>query len=223
MKTTNNYINLVVLGSFNPSILNHSFLVKECEMDLGETPKETSRPQLPVMSSLEYENIQFFIDLGRLQITEKNCEDPKESKIPRYLENYLRKLPYTPITKAGTNLSYRLDIEKKKIDQIEELLKINRSEICGSLKLGNLGIDISFSLDSEKETISSWTIKTFLAEKNVSTLMKFHYDSENKPVVDYNYEISGIDKDKEKIQNLTTHYGEIVDFSVNQILKVFGD
>jgi len=79
----NNYINMVVLGNFNPSILSHDFLVAECGFDLGNEPTEEN-PPMPVVASLGYGDISFFADLGRLQITEKKCKDPKQSKLPAY-------------------------------------------------------------------------------------------------------------------------------------------
>ena len=131
-KMINNYVNLVVLGNFNPSILTHNFLVTQCGFALGNKPIKEN-PPMPVIASLEYEGISFFADLGRLQITEKECENPKQSELPNYLHTYLEKLPHTPITKCGANFSYNVEIEETKLNQIEQKLLSDRQYFCKAL------------------------------------------------------------------------------------------
>lgn len=111
---TNNYINVVVLGNFNPSILTHDFLVTECGFDLGGKPIKEN-PPMPVVASLDYDSFSFFADLGRLQITEKECENPKRSKLPNYLDTYLKKLPHTPITKCVSQFQLQCRYSRNKI------------------------------------------------------------------------------------------------------------
>jgi len=125
----NNYINLVVLGNFNPNILTHNFLVAECGFNLGNKPIKEN-PPMPVIASLEYDGISFFADLGRLQITEKNCKEPKQGKLPEYLATYLEKLPHTPITKCGANFSSGRFLRQKFRDNCNNNKRPSRS--CSS-------------------------------------------------------------------------------------------
>ena len=140
---TNDYINLVVLGNFNPSILTHNFLTTVCGFDLGGKPTKEN-PPMPVIASLDYDSVSFFADLGRLQITEKNCKEPKQSKLPNYLGTYLEKLPHTPITKCGANFRYNVEVEETTLSQIEQKLSSNRQYFCKASDADEIQLDVTF-------------------------------------------------------------------------------
>ena len=170
----NDYINLVVLGSFNPSILTHDFLVNECGFNLGNEPVSKS-PPMPVVVSLDYDNTSFFVDLGRLQITERSCKDPKLSQLPVYLNTYLQKLPYTPVTKCGANFSYELTVEKNRLENVEGWLRNNRNKFREILQLETVDLEVCFAVDDKQERIKNWILRTKIREYEASTMMKIAY------------------------------------------------
>lgn len=219
----NEYINLVVLGSFNPAILTHEFLVKNCEFDFKKEPK-ANMPPVPVISSLEYEKVSFFADLGRIQITEKDCAEPKSSQLPHYLDVYLKKLPYTPITKCGANFSYELTIENEKLKTVEEWLKSHRSKFNEILKSNTIKIEISLTVENGEEKFESWTIRTKVKEYNASTMMKISsVEGHNDKVkVDFNYEVGNLNRDKNLIKSITGDYAKAVDLFLHQVERIFG-
>ncbi|MBA7691067.1 hypothetical protein ES703_99605 [subsurface metagenome] len=218
----NDYINLVVLGNFNPSILTHDFLVNECGFNLGNKPISTS-PPMPVVASLDYDKISFFADLGRLQITEKNCKEPKLSQIPIYLNTYLQQLPYTPITKCGANFSYDLTVEKRPLENIEQWLENNRNKFCKTLKLKTLDLEVCFAIDDKQEEVKNWTLRTKIPEYEASTMLKVSYiaGAGNEIKIDFNYEVTGLDRDKKLLANVTTDYENVVDLFKYQVEKIF--
>ena len=218
----NDYINLVVLGNFNPSILTHDFLIKECGFDFGNKPPSKS-PPVPVVASLDYDKISFFADLGRFQITEKNCKEPKLSQLPVYLNTYLERLPYTPITKCGANFGYELTTEKARLENIERWLKNDRNKFCETLQLKTLDLEVCFAIDDKQEKIKSWTLRTKISEYEASTIMKVAYISgaDNTMKIDFNYEVADLDKDKELLKNVTDDFTNVADLFKYQVEKIF--
>jgi hypothetical protein len=217
----NDYINLVVLGNFNPSILTHDFLVKECRLDIGNEPSSKS-PPMPVVMSLDYDKISFFADLGRLQIMEKNCEDPKSSKLPRYLQTYLDKLPYTPITKCGANFSYRLGVDSSRMKELIHWLVNERGKFCEILKLRTVNLEVTSTVDENKETIENWTLRTKTSENQASTMLKVIMpNSVGEVKIDFNYEVAKLDTDRKRLNSITTHYGNVCDVFKYQVEKIF--
>lgn len=218
----NDYINLVVLGNFNPSILTHDFLVKECGFDLGSKPISKSLP-MPVVTSLDYNKISFFADLGRLQITEKNCKEPKSSQLPIYLNTYLEKLPYTPIAKCGANFSYELTTEKARLENIERWLRNDRNKFCETLQLAVLDLEVCFAIDDKQEKVKNWAFRTQIREYGASTMMKVSYivGAGNEIKIDFNYEVGNLDKDKKLLNSVTADYAKVVDLFKHQVEKIF--
>jgi len=218
----NDYINLVVLGNFNPSILTHDFLVKECGFDLGSEPSSKG-PSIPVVASLDYDKISFLADLGRLQITEKSCKEPKVSQLPIYLNAYLQKLPYTPITKCGANLSYELTAEKARLENIGQWLRSDRNKFCKILQLKTINFEVCFALDDKQEKIENWVVRTKIIEYEAATMMKVSYvsGSDNTIKVDFNYEVGNLEKDKKLLDSITADYAKVVDLFKYQIEKIF--
>ena len=215
----NNYINLVVLGNFNPSILTHNFLVTECGFDLGDKPTKEN-PPVPVVSSLEYDKISFFADLGRFQITEKNCENPKQSKLPNYLDTYLEKLPHTPITKCGANFSYNVEIEETKLNQIEQRLSSNRQYFCKTLDADEIQVEVSFSVNDKTETVKKWILRTIAQSGESSTIMNVQRLEKLNTKMDFNYEIN-LEKNREQVKKITDDYAKVYDVFLFQLRKIF--
>ena len=216
----NDYINLVVLGSFNPSILTHDFLVKECEFALGNEPSSKG-PSVPVIASLDYGEITFFADLGRLQITEKNCKEPELSQIPIYLNTYLQKLPYTPISKCGVNFSYNLTVEKSRLEDIEQWLRNDRDKFCEILQMKTIGLEVYFVVDDKQERIKSWVLRTKTEQYCASTMIKVSSIDGNGIKVDFNYEVGNLGKDKNLLKSVTYDYANVVDLFKHHVEKIF--
>lgn len=219
---SNKYINLVVLGNFNPSILTHKFLVDECGFNLGDKPTRCA-PSNPVVASLDYDGISFLADLGRFQITEKKCTDPKSSQLPSYLSVYLDKLQYTPITKCGSNFRYDLTIEKSRAETIQQWLKNDRNEFCEILKLKAVDLEVCFVLDNKEEKVRTWTLKTVRTEYNATTKMTLSRSGEQGSIVriDFNYEVTNLDRNKKLLESITVNYPNVVDLFSYQVEKIF--
>lgn len=217
----NHYINLVVLGSFNPAILTHDFLIKECNFIFDVEPKVQQMP-IPVVSSIEYGKVAFFADLGRLQILENSCDDPKKSSIPRYLQVYLERLPHTPLKKCGANFSYELCLKESDLNNIHSWLKNSRENILKALKLSEVGVELSFDILDNLERIKTWTIRTQVEKSGATTRAKFDHSADRNCLqVDFNFEINGLDNNKDLINTITIGYGEVFDLFKHQVESIF--
>ncbi len=222
VKYKNNYINLVVLGSFNPAILTHDFLTKECGLDLAGEPRGERAP-VPVVASLEYGKLAFFADLGRFQITENGCDAPEKSLIPQYLQTYLQKLPYTPLKKCGANFSYELYVDEAKLNTVHSWLKSGRKNILETLSLPGIGVEVSFEVAGSAEQIKTWILRTEVEKNKVATMAKFYYGDGGKQLcVDFNFEVSDLDKDRNLLDMITTGYRDVFNLFKNQIETIFG-
>jgi len=216
----NEYINLVVLGSFNPAILTHEFLIRECGFDLPNEPNQTI-PPIPVVASLDYGNLTFFADLGRLEMKQIGCENPESSKLPSYLKTYLEKLPYTPINKCGANFSYELSVEKGRLEQIEEWLIKDRKKFYKVMDVETIDLEVFLHISQGKEAVASWILRTKSRETRESTILKVSPQSDRKVKVDFNYEVSELDKYKKRLENVTTKYGTVFAMFKQQVEKIF--
>jgi hypothetical protein len=216
----NDYINLVVLGNFNPSILTHNFLTAVCGFDLGSKPTEKNLP-LPVVASLSYGEISFFADLGRLQITEKNCRNPKKSKLPTYLKTYLNKLPHTPITKCGANFNCNIEVREKKLKDIEQKLQKDRQYFCKALDVAEIQLEVIFDINDKAETVKRWILRTTAQSGESSTTMNLQRLEDLKIKIDFNYEINLEQNRDEGIRKITDDYAKIYDLYLFQFRKLF--
>lgn len=216
----NDYINLVVLGNFNPSILTHNFLTTVCRFDLGDKPTKEN-PPIPVVASLSYGGISFFADLGRLQMTEKNCENPKQSKLPTYLKTYLDKLPYTPITKCGANFSYDIDIQETKLNDIEQKLSSNRQYFCKALDVAEIQLEVIFDISDKTETVKRWILRTMAQSGELRTTMNVQRLEDSKTKIDFNYEINLEQNRDERIRKITDDYAKVYDVFLFQFRNIF--
>ena len=229
VEPSNNYINLVVLGNFNPAILTPDFLYKVCDFHFGSEPSVNPQEVLPgmppVVASLVCGDVSFQVDLGRLQIAEKNCKDPRSSQLPAYLDVYLKKLPYTPISVCGANLNYNMIVEKAKLDTIEEWLKNNRTKFCETLQVDAVNLEASFSIEKKEEKIKKWLLRTAISEHNATIRINVSYvsDSENTVKINFNYEVPNLDRDRNLLTSITTDYSKIVDLCEHYLGKIFAE
>lgn len=218
----NNYVNVVVLGNFNPNILTHQFLVTECGFDLGREPKKQIQ-QIPIAASVEYDKIFFFADLGRFEIKEEACVDPQKSKVPYYLETYLNTLPYTPIKKCGANFSYTAEIALKKLESVETQLAVNRKSLCKSLEVDNIELNMHFDVSPESERIKGWTLRTMPeGQRSTTRLSVSRKVDSNAITVDFNYEVN-LEKDVSLIKVITKEYNKIHELFMAQFRGLFNE
>lgn len=111
MKKNYNFISLVALGHFNPSIMTPDFLNKTCELNLG-MPTDQSPDHFPVLRMFQFDNLKINLELDRFQIQDIREKDIDKTKIIDVFKSFYNKLPYTPINTVGINVNGKISFEK---------------------------------------------------------------------------------------------------------------
>lgn len=108
-------MSLVALGRPNPQILNIDFLVNNKILPFEELPQQGKAVKkfvsVPGFANLVFENIEFIIDEGRFQITERSLSEWTENRILDIAKRYFKVLPYTPLKVVGVNLNSAISFQ----------------------------------------------------------------------------------------------------------------
>ena len=98
---TKNFISFVALGRPNPQILNIDFLRNNRILPRENEPNNKNSEQeknvkkfvsVPGYANLVLENIEFIVDEGRFQITERSISEWNETKILQIAKRYFKVL-----------------------------------------------------------------------------------------------------------------------------------
>lgn len=112
-----NFFSIVLLGSHNPQILNHDFLINNKILPQEEEPfktlldgeKKGKKPfneflSTPPVTSIRYKWISIIVDQNRYQIKDDSKKTSYESPIIQITKEYFGKyLKYTPFILGGLN------------------------------------------------------------------------------------------------------------------------
>ncbi len=144
------FFSIVFLGSQNPQILNHDFLIdnqilpieKEpfkslMERASKEKPPFTQYLSTPLVASLTYKWISIIVEQNRYQIKDTHFTTPLESPIISIPKEYFgRVLKHTPITLGGINFGGDI-IFSDEADEVgfDESLGIDRQKFQSHLGL----------------------------------------------------------------------------------------
>ena len=184
MKIENNFISIVMIGSFNPAILVPDFLKKHCKVKFNSEPKFQSVPNM--VSDIQVDNLKFLMDISRFQINEKKVINFKNSEILRIACLYLKVLKYTPITKIGFNFNIKIQINNKK-----SILKriLNDSEFVKYFDSKTLHYQLNKIV--EKKLGSKFdSLKVSVPLENNNNINIHIRDINSEFIINYNYELN---------------------------------
>jgi hypothetical protein len=144
------FFSIVFLGSQNPQILNHDFLInnkilpieKEPFKSLMEGASQGNPPftqyiSTPLVTTLTYKWISIIIEQNRYQIKDTHFNMPLESPIISILRGYFgRMLRHTPLTLGGINFGGNIVFSDAEDETIfDENMGINRQKFQSRLGL----------------------------------------------------------------------------------------
>ncbi|MHB8280583.1 MAG: hypothetical protein ACYDIA_23500 [Candidatus Humimicrobiaceae bacterium] len=190
MFINNNFISLIFLGNFNPSILSLEFLRDKNILNIDD--KLLREEAAPIFKALEFKDIKIIIDLERLQITEENIHDFKNNRIIDIANSYISVLEYTPVTVAGINFNTNC-----KIENVNKILELNEDRVVLKyLKAISQRIDVSKELNLENEKYLNLNFQYKISEDK---LMQINLSNTNNGtfVLNYNFEIRNLKEVKE--------------------------
>lgn len=216
MHIKNNFLSVVTLGSFNPAILTPPFL-REQEVWTSEDqpPKGTSSP---VVSDIKFGNISFFVELERFQVMHHNVEQLNESPVVEAAHKYLSILRYTPLFLQGINFNINM-IEYEDNKEIKTLLEDPISRFSSYLdNAKEYQLDLKTVIKEGKYDTQSANCK-FYVKPGISTSINFKRVDTNL-VLNYNYEVEGIDSDRTRLDIIPSSYQHIYEMFI-QFIKRF--
>jgi hypothetical protein len=208
MEIKNNFVSVIVLGNFNPSILTEDFLKKVCGFNFTAEPKKQLSP---VVSEIKYGNINFLADLDRFQIKEDNISEFEKTKIFEYVSRYLEILSYTPILIAGLN--FNVTLENVDNDVIEKNIISNKSKLKEILESDEIVMIpyLRYKSEEDKEHVSLDVLFKG-SQTDIDILGRFEIKKVKDKTfcLNYNFEVRGLEKNRERISILTGNYPSIL-------------
>ena len=198
MKKSNNFISIIALGNFNPSILKPSFLSEKC----GFKTESTGKGQItPVVSQINYGNVSFLMNLEKFQIMEKKPGDFGKTEIVGLMNKYFDVLQHTPVHTMGLNLN--VNIESGPNTPIENLN--NKSYLLEILNAKELSYTSCIKYSKERTLDLSWELKIEeIPKRSIVILME-----ENAFAINYNVELRKIDSDRDKMYFINKNFDKI--------------
>lgn len=216
MMINNNFFSMIVLGKFNPGILNKDFLINN--KIYFDNEKLLEDKYAPILSMMNFEKIKIIMDLERLQVTEDGLDDFKKNRVVKFVDDYLNILKYTPIKISGVNFNIDVQIKTKEIINL-----INTKKILNIFKVDNILVDINNKIHKKLDNeILSIRIKAFLDNNHVVQL-GFNKKRDDIYNLNYNYEIGDLDKNPEKRQYFVKKFNLIHKEYKDKLKNLIGD
>ena len=184
-------------------ILTPAFIEKVCQIKSNQIIKEQITP---VASKLTYENIEFFVELERLQIIEKNIVDFTKPKAVDYFEKYISTLEYTPTFICGINLN--VTIKEFNPKTIDTAIK-DKKQIINVLKTNSVTITSEEVFNEDKT--NTWNGYNFKYKKDDDAFLLLGFRKKDDSIVmNLNYEIKGLNKKKERFKKIRQNLNSLV-------------
>lgn len=147
------FVGTVVIGSINPRILNHDFLINNDILPKVEPfkakpngdPPFSNYIATPVMTTITYEHLSILADASRFQITDYKLP-PEKNLNNEIAEKYFKILAYTPMRMVGFNLNglltYKDDSEQLEFEKhlginheaLYKIMTVSKIDLSGSIK-----------------------------------------------------------------------------------------
>ncbi len=104
----NNFLSIIFLGHFNPSILTRDFLENNSIVHFQKEPANIKATA--ISSNIEYEDVRIMMDLKLFGVFQKNIDDFSKNMIVGLAYDTIDLLSYTPIKTIGINFNVNAKI-----------------------------------------------------------------------------------------------------------------
>jgi hypothetical protein len=198
-------VDVTVLGNFNPAILRHDFLVKECKIiDLGQVI-EQSPPQLPMVSHIKYKDVWWTAELTRMIVRDLSLSN----KAPNLLSKYLEALPHTPLLAAGINLVADLVISDIPVATSKMLNTTSLFEILRKFEATQIYMTVKYQVVSNVSSVPMEYLLNFVGRHESRVLVQMELGKAPFLRARYNWEIRGIDINRSRLQLIQGEYERV--------------
>ena len=218
MNRKNVLTNAVCIGKFNPGILNLNFLK---ENNIYIPKEEVSKPVItPFMVNLKYDDLEFFIEIERFQITKINIEEEFKDDAIKIMYNYLRILEFTPISLIGIN--FISDVSINNLEKLIENLE-NDKNITDTLKTKEFLFVPRIRKHEKGYEYLNWNIE--VKQTDVKDLVKriiISKQDKDKFRISSNFEIKNI-KNYKDLSYFIENFEKMKEEHTKIIINFFGD
>ena len=211
-----NFFSMIVLGNFNPSILNIKFLTDKNIISNDE--KVLNEKYAPIFSVINFENMKLVIDYERFQVTEEKIDSFEKNRVIDFVTKYLSILEYTPIRVAGIN--FNIDM---KIDILKYLELIKSKKLLDILKTEQVILDIGEKHFKNKE-VEIISIKSKVIYDDNNTI-QIGINKKNDDIfnLNYNFELQDLEKSSKRIFFFRDNFKNIYNDFNNNLKNLIGD
>lgn len=217
MEIKNNFLSIVVLGSFNPSILTSSFLANECKVTFSEKPDEK---HLPIFSIVTYNNLVFQTTYENFQVIQNNIDNFDNPLILEPVKKYFQVLRYTPLTTCGIN--FNIDISKINMPHFEKLVLDDEIKLLDAINKKEILLDQNIFLNKESGRKSFRQLNMlYHLDDFVSESLSIQKKEENSLTINFNHEVGNLHENSENLFNLIENYSIIKANFITLIKNIF--
>lgn len=209
-----NYKSVIAIGGFNPTILTPDFLRDYCSFRSDHEPLGRTTP---ILAEIVYGNIKFLAELNRFQIFLDEIEGFEGIFPIDTMIKYLEVLKYTPLTLFGINFNYQLSDINERI--IRQALK-NPFQLEKTFGF----IPSSVLLSATKPNGDGLSLSELTVTHNLKPEIKnsVRISFSNKILtVNENYELSGLDIDRDRIGAIIENYPVFLENN-STLIKLIG-
>lgn len=221
MQTKYNFVSVVILGRFNPSILTIDFLSEVCLLGLVGG-KSMTPPELPFPKEVLFEEdkLSFFVDLDRMQIKQAMTEGLTKNSLTKYAKVYLEKLPYTPIFSAGINFNLLMTLDSD--EEGEKLYKLmsDENDIFRRLNTNKFTLNTERHYAKGNAPIYKMFILSHPKDEILYSSIRIWLRGNNRYEINHNIEIKTL-KDGSQNKNLILDGYDDIEIYHKQIMNTF--
>ncbi len=213
MSTSFNFKSIVVIGSFNPTILTPDFLLGCCEFKSDHKPVGRTTP---VASEIVYGSTHFLVELGKFQITESHPGSFEDTFPNETAVRYLDTLRYTPLQLAGLNFNTSLAVQS--LPRVREVIGDIWS-IGEKLDIDILNATVIARRPNGHGLIATEATLVHMLDADLKNQIRVITEDE-KVVVNNNFEIGHLEEDRDRLKILFDKYSDIVRYNTELLKKI---
>ena len=215
MKATPIHKSVVAIGGFNPTILAPDFLNKYCSFKSSEKPIGRSTP---VLAEIKFGNVKFLMELNKFQILEEPSDNFNKEFPLDIMLSYLKILEYTPLVLLGLNFNYSLT--EFDYSALREAL-FTPSQTEKIFDINPISLALAATNPSGKELKLSEIAFVYQYYKDIKTNKKVNF-KEDSINLNLNYEVNGLNKERDNIHQFTKKYSSFVANNETMIKTIGG-
>ena len=201
-----NFVSILTLGSFNPAILTPSFLEKQ---KIWPSDKKPIGKTTPVVSELKYGKVSFFTELERFQIMQASPMRFEDTPIIQAAYKYINKLRFTPLSLQGVNFNLNIS-EYKTVSGLQKIFDNPLAEIKNYIKSNaEYFLDTKSKVNGNVEETTLVNCKYYV-DNQISVSINLRQNN-TELILNYNYEVEGLDVNRERIDIIKKSYHSICD------------